>query len=87
LSIVIRGRVQGVGFRYFTLDSAGIYGISGWVRNGDDGSVEIEAQAEELSLHEFVENVKEGPPGSEVLSCSCSEINVIENEKNFKIRH
>ena len=38
---VIRGRVQGVGFRWFVEREAHILGITGWVRNNDDGSVEV----------------------------------------------
>ena len=39
----VRGRVQGVGFRYFVEHSAKGLGVSGWVRNVDDGSVEVYA--------------------------------------------
>ena len=41
---VVRGRVQGVGFRWFVEREAHILGIAGWVRNNSDGGVEVHAQ-------------------------------------------
>ena len=46
LSITITGRVQGVGYRYFAQDAANALGLSGWVRNNFDRSVECEVQGE-----------------------------------------
>jgi acylphosphatase len=44
---IVTGRVQGVGFRYFTYSIANKYGLRGWVRNLSDGSVEVMIQGEE----------------------------------------
>jgi hypothetical protein len=44
LHAVVHGRVQGVGFRYFVMREARALGLSGWVRNQADGSVEVEAE-------------------------------------------
>ena len=59
--LIARGRVQGVGFRYFVRDKASRYGIKGWVRNCSDGSVEIHAEGQKESMDEFMAAVKEGP--------------------------
>ena len=54
------GRVQGVGFRYRAEKSASIYGINGWVRNNDDGSVDMEAQGDKENIEEMIELIKKG---------------------------
>jgi acylphosphatase len=59
---VIRGRVQGVGFRFFIYDLAHEYGLKGFVRNLYDGRVEIQADGEEDVLRDFLLEVKKGPP-------------------------
>lgn len=87
LSIVVHGRVQGVGFRYFALEVADLLKISGWTRNTSDGDVEIEAQGDETQLNLFIDKIKEGPAHANVKGCRTNEIAVIENERQFKIRH
>jgi acylphosphatase len=64
--IVIRGRVQGVGFRAWTEAAAAGQGIEGWVRNLRDGAVEaLFAGPEEIVLI-MLERCREGPPGARV---------------------
>ena len=58
---VVRGRVQGVGFRYFVEREAGKLGLTGWVRNRPDGSVECTAQGERAPLDRFVASLHKGP--------------------------
>lgn len=62
----LRGRVQGVGFRWFTRHEARELGVVGKVRNLPDGGVEIEAVAVPSALQHFKERVLEGPPGARV---------------------
>lgn len=65
--VVVRGRVQGVGFRLYVRDVAMRLGVSGWVRNLPDGrSVEAVAQGDREAVERFVSLVREGPPGSYV---------------------
>lgn len=52
--IVFYGRVQGVGFRYYSVYKARALGLTGWVRNLYDGSVEMEVQGEELLIDELI---------------------------------
>jgi acylphosphatase len=63
---IVKGRVQGVGFRYFVLDAAESLGIDGWVRNLPDNSVEFFAQGTEKELDTFVRKVEQGPPMARV---------------------
>jgi acylphosphatase len=64
--IVIRGRVQGIGFRAWTEVTALEYGLEGWVRNRRDGAVEaLFAGPEEIVLT-MVEACRQGPPGARV---------------------
>ena len=62
----VTGRVQGVWFRACTADSARQNGVTGWVRNAPDGSVEGEAFAETDDLERFIRWLHEGSPHSRV---------------------
>ena len=62
------GVVQGVGFRWFTVQAARRGGIRGWVRNRKDGCVEIAASGEASALDHFLKEVKQGPPAALVRS-------------------
>ncbi len=64
--INIYGRVQGVNFRSFTLQSARDLGLSGYVKNLSDGGVYVQAQGEERDLIKFIELIKAGPRLAEV---------------------
>ena len=57
----VRGRVQGVGFRYFVLSEALRLGLTGWVANEQDGSVTCIAEGPRPDLELLLEAVKEGP--------------------------
>ena len=58
---VVEGEVQGVGFRYSAIREAKALGLTGWVRNVEDGSVEVWAEGEEPSLDEFSLWLEHGP--------------------------
>jgi len=63
---VVRGRVQGVGFRWFVEREAHILGIAGWVRNNSDGSVEVLAQGTRDQLSGLHSRLREGPRAARV---------------------
>jgi acylphosphatase len=64
--VVIRGRVQGVGYRMWTEDEARERGLAGWVRNRRDGSVEAVFAGAPDTVHAMVEACRRGPPGARV---------------------
>lgn len=66
--IVIRGKVQGVGFRYSTVKAATALNLVGWVRNLSDGSVEATAEGLETELEAFLNWCKIGPPSAQVVA-------------------
>ncbi|MBD3346363.1 MAG: acylphosphatase [Chitinivibrionales bacterium] len=87
ISIVVSGRVQGVGFRFFTQNLAEQYRLSGWVRNRSDGKVEMEAQGNENSLNSFTEELQMGPSAGNVTDMQVNEMPHRESEDGFSIRY
>lgn len=59
--IIVRGRVQGVGFRYFAYSWAEKLGLNGWVRNNWDESVESEVEGDRSAVEEYIAQMKAGP--------------------------
>jgi acylphosphatase len=66
LHAILRGRVQGVGFRAFVVDKGLALGVTGWARNRWDGSVEVVAEAERSTLEELLRALQRGPRMSNV---------------------
>lgn len=66
VNVRISGRVQGVGFRWWTRDQAGRLGLRGWVRNRRDGSVEAVFIGPAATVEEMVALCHEGPPAARV---------------------
>jgi acylphosphatase len=64
--IVVRGRVQGVGFRYAMVDAAERHGVAGWVRNRRDGTVEAFVQGEPAAVDAITAWCRRGPPAARV---------------------
>ncbi|MEW5816354.1 MAG: acylphosphatase [Spirochaetota bacterium] len=77
----IHGRVQGVGFRYAAQKQALRLGLTGWVRNDYDGTVEVMCEGEPLKLEQFYLWLKKGPPGSNVVQV---ERRTITPQKTFR---
>ncbi|WDC84735.1 acylphosphatase [Caloramator sp. mosi_1] len=78
------GRVQGVGFRYFVYTKAYALGLSGYVKNLDDGTVEAEVEGEEDKIHKFLDAVLKGNGISRIDDIEREEIE-IKGDKKFKI--
>jgi acylphosphatase len=64
--LVIRGRVQGVGYRAWFAERAGSLGLAGWVRNRRDGSVEATLDGPEAIVSEMIAHCRRGPPAARV---------------------
>ena len=82
----VSGRVQGVGFRFFTRESARRENIHGWVRNLPDGRVEVLAEGEAESLGRFAHRLHVGPSGSRVEEVEVHEEVIAGHETGFEIR-
>lgn len=68
----VHGRVQGVGFRYFVVESANQLQLTGWVRNRFDSSVEVVAEGARQTLDTLVTDLKRGPRASNVTEVKVS---------------
>jgi len=80
--VVIRGRVQAVGYRDAAVQSAFVNGVAGWVRNRGDGTVEALAQGSPDAVSRFVEWCRQGPPLARV-----TEVTVVVVEHDGALRH
>ncbi len=83
---IVQGRVQGVGFRWFTKKRARSLGLQGWVRNLFNGDVEVffwgsPADVERMKMH-----LENGPIGARVDSLRCQTVSDFEMVKGFSIR-
>ena len=85
-SYLIRGRVQGVGYRYFAQGVAGRYGIRGYARNLPNGDVEVHAEADETALQLFKEELQLGPRMAQVTEIVESDSAVAGSYSSFLIR-
>ena len=82
---VVRGRVQGVGFRWFVEREAHTLGIAGWVRNNHDGSVEVLAQGTRDQLLGLHSRLREGPRAARVDEVEVSEAKAVTGLSSFRI--
>lgn len=64
LEATVRGRVQGVGYRFFVVRRAQELGLTGWVANAADGSVQLVAEGAPAALDRFAEELRQGPIGA-----------------------
>ncbi|HLW79651.1 MAG TPA: acylphosphatase [Terriglobia bacterium] len=81
----IAGRVQGVGYRFFAEREAHRLGLTGYVKNCGDGSVEAYAVGDEASLHQFKHSLAEGPRSARVTSIDESDEGVDKRYSRFVI--
>ena len=84
--VIFRGRVQGVGFRFFVRDHARRLGLSGLVRNLANGGVEAVATGEHERLQQFLVLCKNGPPAAVVQDVNVEWQETSEGLANFTIR-
>ena len=82
---VVRGRVQGVGYRYFVMREASALGVAGFARNLADGTVEVVAEAAEEVLELFEDRLRQGPSFARVSALDRSAI-AARGDQGFHIR-
>lgn len=84
--VVVRGMVQGVGYRYTLRLIAADAGATGWVRNLRDGSVEAEIEGTPQQVDEVLAWMAEGPPGSRVEAATVTDAEPA-GSTGFQVRH
>jgi acylphosphatase len=77
---LVKGRVQGVGFRWFVHREAAALDLSGWVRNTEEGHVEVVAAGEPETLAELAQALRKGSRGSRVDAVIEHELDTKESE-------
>ena len=86
MKLRISGKVQGVFFRAGALEEAKELGVTGWIKNNPDGTVELHAEGPEAALEQFIEWCHDGPRGAQVKAIEATP----ESEQgflSFDIRH
>jgi acylphosphatase len=86
LHAIVTGQVQGVGYRFFVEGHAKSLGLTGWVRNRGDGSVEVVAEGEIGRLQQLLTHLQLGPRFSEVESVDATWPDATRAFRTFEIR-
>jgi acylphosphatase len=84
--VYVLGRVQGVGFRYWTADEARRRHLTGWVRNLDSGAVEAVFEGQPADVEDMLRWCEDGPPGAFVRDVRISRDEPLEDLPRFDIR-
>jgi acylphosphatase len=82
----VTGLVQGVFFRAWTAEQARDLGVTGWIRNAPDGSVEAHLEGEKWSVQQLVDLLHRGPPSARVSNVSVDDVET-ERAEQFEVRH
>jgi DNA ligase D-like protein (predicted 3'-phosphoesterase) len=85
IRVIVRGQVQGVGFRDATVRRARDRGLTGWVRNAGDGTVAVHAEGEEAAVDELVALLNQGPRGTAVAEVEVEQVKP-EGHEQFAVR-
>jgi len=83
--IVIKGRVQGVGYRWFARQAAEELGICGYVKNLANGDVEVVAEGETAVVDKFIEYLRQGPSFAHVVDIQVKQKDFIQSFNNFEV--
>lgn len=87
VSIIVDGIVQGVGYRWFTVDAAVKFGLSGWVRNRSRGDVEVYVEGEEGAIDKFITELRRGPRYGQVDGLDIEVREYTGEFADFRIKH
>ncbi len=83
--MIVKGRVQGVGYRYFCLRHADLLNLTGWVKNQSDNTVELEVQGEDQTIARFLKELRSGPALAQVTDIILAQQSPVAGEKSFLI--
>jgi len=86
LEAIVRGYVQGVGFRYFVVRQAKQLGLSGWTSNEPDGTVYVVAEGSPAALNELLRELHAGPGGARVDQVDANRLPAVGDLGGFSIR-
>jgi acylphosphatase len=86
LHMTVHGLVQGVGFRWFVARRAQALGVSGYVANSHDGSVEIDAEGDRSLLEDLLKEVRVGPRSAQVNDVRIEWGDPVHRSTHFEIR-
>jgi acylphosphatase len=86
IEAVVRGRVQGVGYRAFVFDEASLLGLSGWVANEPDGSVRLQAEGPRDDLERLLARLWDGPRAAWVDDVAVTPMTVTGRDDGFRVR-
>jgi len=84
--VIVRGQVQGVGYRWFAARQAQRLALAGWVRNRNDGSVEAEVDGPRAALEEFLADLRRGPSRAAVTGLDLVWSEPAHGHREFVIR-
>ena len=87
MRVIISGRVQGVFFRAYTMETAAALKLNGWVRNLHDGSVEAVFEGEDANVQKMLEWCKKGPPHATVKKVDAAEEPYTGEFRDFRITY
>ena len=85
--IIVQGRVQGVGYRWFSMQIAQQLEIKGYVKNLFNGDVEIFAQGDDASVQQFIDQLRKGPSFSNVNNLNIYDADFDYSLNQFKVIH
>lgn len=86
LHAIVEGRVQGVGFRYFTQKNAVLHDLKGWVRNRWDGTVELVAEGSRTDLEKLLKAVSRGPHAGTTRNVRADWLEATGEFSTFRVR-
>ena len=86
-TVTVHGRVQGVGFRMFVQQHASELGLTGWIRNMEDGSVEMEIQGDPEKVDKLSVLIREGNYFIKVKELKFEPIEPVSDETRFVVRY
>ncbi|MBT3479803.1 MAG: acylphosphatase [Candidatus Marinimicrobia bacterium] len=86
-NLVVSGKVQGVGFRWYVVQKGRSLALIGYAINLPNGNVEIHAEGNKIDIQRFIEIVKKGPPSSQVDKVEIMWINASNRFKDFIVKY